>query len=96
MDTFCGAAPDKSDLFGGEAEDTFRHPDPAAAEDDDEDILVVREGVVEFVESFVFFYETIRRPPLRVHVPRLYSTYFWVTLESKTSISLKREKNIKS
>ena len=51
MDTFCDAAPapDKSDLFGGEAEDTFRHPDPAAAEDDDEDILVVREGVVEFV-----------------------------------------------
>ena len=49
MDTFCGAAPDKSDLFGGEVEDTFRHPDPVAAEDDDEDILVVREGVVEFV-----------------------------------------------
>ena len=51
MDTFCGAAPapDKSDLFGGEADDTFRHPDPGAAEDDDEDILVVREGVVEFV-----------------------------------------------
>ena len=47
MDTFCGAAADNSGLFAGDADDTFRQPD-AAAEDVDEDILV-REGVVVVV-----------------------------------------------
>ena len=51
MDTFCGAAEaaDKSGLFAGDADDTFRQPPDMAAVDDEEDILVVREGVVVVV-----------------------------------------------
>ena len=51
MDTFCGAA-DDSGLLAGDADDTFRQPPDTAADEDDEDILV-REGVVVVVVGYV-------------------------------------------